>query len=442
MAGVRSIGSRLRQVAITSGWDLVHRRKASIGFAFVDQGITSLANFAQLAIAARVLPIEELGNYSIVWAFSLLVTSVATSLTVDPLPAITSIRRPSMRVPILGAAAQLGFLLGCALALLILICGLIVLAWSPKFGVLLLCLAVATPVQQMQYASRRFCYLLRRQGVAAASAAAYAIALVGGVVGLWATALCTAPALLLLSGAASMAASAVGIAMGSLPVSKVRRQLRKWLASQCWRTGKWLASSNVVLWMKGAVLLPITAAMFGPSAAGILRAVSTVLMPIYQFMWAVGYLLIPHIAEVGAKQPVNRLRAVALLTIASFGAIAATFSVVVLLLGKDLLTLIYHKPEIASAFRLLVPFAIGSIVDAIAAGMAIVLMAKGATRPMFWAPLAAAALFLPAALFLGPNISLDQMVWGLIVANVVPALILGRALFNVLRGPRLSPRTQ
>ena len=112
VTGVRTFGNRLRHAAITSAWAIAHRRKASVGFAFLDQGLSSFANFAQLAIAARVLPINELGNYSIVWAVSLLVTSVATALTVDPLPAITSIRRPSMRIPILAAATQLNLLVG------------------------------------------------------------------------------------------------------------------------------------------------------------------------------------------------------------------------------------------------------------------------------------------------------------------------------------------
>jgi O-antigen/teichoic acid export membrane protein len=425
--------SRWIRAAIRSAVDRAHYWKASIGFALLDQGITSFANFAQLTIAARVLPIDEFGKYTIVWALSLLVVSAPTALIVDPLPAITSIRRPSMRIPILAAAARLCLLVGCVLAALILICGLIAWAWSPTFGMLLLCLAVASPMQLMQYASRRFCYLLRRQGVAAASAVAYAVVLVGGVIGLWATALCTAWGLILLSGAASLAASAVGVAMGCLPVSKVRPSVRKWLMSQCWRTGKWLASSSIVLWMKGAVLLPITAAMFGTSAAGILRAQTTLLMPIYQFIWAIGFLLVPHMAEVGARQPANRLRAAALMMIATFGAIATVYSIVILVFASDLLTLIYNKPEITGASRFLWPFAIGSIVDAITTGMAFVLVANAVTRPMLWAPVVSVAVFLPGALYLGPTVGLDAMVWALIIANAVPVLILGSALVRILR---------
>lgn len=436
MIGVVTHGSRLRHAVITSAWKIAHHSKASIGFALLDQGMMSFANFAQLAIAARVLPIDEFGKYSIVWAMSLLFVSAATALIVDPLPAIISICRPSMRIKILAAAARLSLFVGCVMAALILISGMITQTWSPTFAMPLLCLAVASPLQQMQFASRRFCYLLRRQGVAAASAAAYSTVLVGGVVGLWATTLCSASGLILLSGAASLAASAVGVARGCLPVSSVRPPLQKWLMWQCWRSGKWLAGSSIALWMSGASILPITAAISGPSATGILRAQGTLFMPSYQFTWAIGSLLVPHMAEVGARQPANRrLRATALLTIATFGVIATAYSVVILVFGIDLLALIYNKPEITAASRLLWPLAISTIVDAITAAMAIVLIANAVTRLIFWARVASVAVFLVGAVCFGPTMGLDAIVWTLTTANAACAVIHVLALVRTLQRP-------
>jgi O-antigen/teichoic acid export membrane protein len=432
---VPSYGGRLRNAGVASVWKMADRWKASIGFALLDQGMTSFANFAQLAIAARVLPIDEFGIYSIVWVFSLLVVSAATALIVDPLPAITSIRRHSMRMPILGAAVRLSFLMGCALAALIVICGLITLAWSPRLGVLLFCIAVASPLQQMQNASRRFCYLLRKEGVAAASAAVYGIVLVGGTIALWATALCTTSGLILLSGAASLAASAVGFARGCVPVSKVRSALRKWLMTQCWRTGKWLAGSSIAVWMSSASILPITAAICGPSASGIVRAQGTLFMPIFQLAWAIGYLLIPQLADVGARQPAHRLRAAALLTIGSMGAIATAYSVVILLLGSDLLALIYNKPEITAAARLLWPLGIGVILDAVSAAMTIVLVAKAATRFSFRARVSSVAILFSGALVLGPIIGLDAILWSSTASSAVCTLMLAPALVRTLHRP-------
>lgn len=425
--------------AIRSAFDAAHHWKASVGFALLDQGMTSFASFTQTTIAARVLPIDEFGRYVIVWSLSLLVLGCTTALIIDPLAAITSARRPSMRRPILAAAARLSFLLGGVLAVLILISGLMVQAWSEMFGMMLLCLAVASPFQQMQMASRRFCYILRRQAVAAASAVAYATVLVGGVIGLWASDCCTAPSLILLSGAASLAACAVGSAWGCLPVSKVRPALRNWLMRQCWRTGRWLAGSSLTAWISNASILPITAAIAGPSGSGILRAVAILFMPINQINWAMGSLLVPHLAEVGTRRPADRLRTAALLTIATLGAIATAYSVVILVLGSNLLALIYNKLEITAASSLLWPFSISGVLDALAAAMAIVLVANATTRYIFWARVASGAVLLPCALYLGLTIGLDGLGWAWAIANAIFVLVLLPALVRILRRSSQAP---
>ena len=69
--------------------------------------------FSLFTIAARVTPIDEFGHYSIAWAFSMLIVFAGTALLIDPLPAITSIRRPWVRRPLLAAAVRLSVVMGC-----------------------------------------------------------------------------------------------------------------------------------------------------------------------------------------------------------------------------------------------------------------------------------------------------------------------------------------
>lgn len=436
-AGVAAHTSRWGGTAVASAWRMARRWKASLGFALLDQGMTSFANFVQFAIAARVLPIDDFGKYSIVWAFSMLVVPAATALIVEPLPAITSSRRPSLQIHLLAAATRLSILLGCVLAVLVTIGALVARAWFPAFSVLLLCLAVTSPLQQLQFASRRFCYLLRRESVAAASAAAYAAVLLGGVIGLRAADLCTVPGFILLAGAASLAATAVGIAKGCLPLFKVRPLLQKWLIKRCWHMGRWLAGSSIAVWMSGSIILPITAAIIGPAASGIFRAESILFQPIYQFWWAMAALLIPRVAEVAARQPANHLWTTALQIIATLGALATAYSTVLLVGGSDLLMLVYHKPEIAASSRLLWPLSICTIVDAVAAAAGIVLIANGVTRFIFWARVASAAVLLVGAFWLGPTIGLDAIAWAATAGSAVCASIHILALATALR-PRHS----
>lgn len=426
-------GSRASHAAVASALKAAKQWKASIGFALFDQGMTSVANFALFIVAARVMPIDEFGNYSIAWAFSMLVVFAGTAVLVDPLPAITSIRRPSIRRPLLAAAVRLSVVMGCALGALLAAGGLIAQAWSPTYAELLLCLAVASPLQLLQSTARRLCYLLRRESVAAASAAAYAAALIIGIGALWAAALFSASGLILLSGAASLAAAAVGVAAGCVPLSKVRAPLRKWLMKQSWHSGKWLAGSVVITSLSNFLILSITAVIFGPAASGVLRAVSVLFMPIYQAASAMGSLLIPRIAEVGASSSASRLRTVALQTVAGAAGLATVYSAVILVFGEDLLVLVYKKPEMAAASGWLWPFSICAVLNAVAAAMAIVLVAIAVTQLTFWARVASTAVLVFGAVCLGPTIGLDAIAWAITVGSAASAFIHGFALITAIR---------
>jgi len=426
-------GSRGSHAAVASALKTAKQWKASIGFALLDQGMTSCANFALFIIAARVTPIDEFGYYSVAWAFSMLAVFAGTALLVDPLPAITSIRRPSARRPLLAAAVRLSLVMGCALAALLATGGLIAQAWSPTYAGLLLCLAVTSPLQLLQSTSRRLCYLLRREGVAAAAAAAYAAALIIGIGVLWAADLFGASGLILLSGTASLIASAAGLAGGCVPLSKVRAPLQKWLMRQCWHSGKWLAGAVVVTSMSNFLILSITAVIFGPAASGILRAVSVLFMPIYQAAAAMRSLLIPRVAEVGASSSASRLRTVSVQTIAGLAALATVYSAVILVFGGDLFVLVYKKPEMVAASGWLWPFAICAVLDAVTTAMAIVLVAIAVTRFTFWARVASTAALVIGALYLGPTIGLDSIAWAIAVGSAASALIHGLALITAIR---------
>ena len=419
--------------AVASALKTAKQWKASIGFAFFDQGMTSFANFALFTIAARVTPIDEFGNYSIAWSFSMLVVFAGTALLVDPLPAITSMRRPSVRKLLIAAAARLSVVMGCALAVLLASGGLIAQAWTPTYGTLLLCLAVTSPLQLLQSTSRRLCYLFRREGVAAASAAAYAATLMIGIGVLWASALSSASGFLLLSGAASLAASTAALAGGCVPLSKVRAPLWKWLVKQCWHSGKWLAGSVVLSSMSLFLVLSITAVTFGPAASGILRAVSMLFMPVYQVASAMGSLLVPRVAEVGAGSSASRLRTVSLQIVGGMAALAMVYCAVILVFGRELLVLVYSKPEIAAASGWLWPFSICVVLDAVTSAAAIVLVAIAVTQFTFWARLASTAVLVIGASCLAPAIGLEAIAWAITVGSATSASIHGFALITAIR---------
>jgi O-antigen/teichoic acid export membrane protein len=185
--------------------------------------------------------------------------------------------------------------------------------------------------------------------------------------------------------------------------------------------------------MGGSIVLPITAAIVGPAASGIFRAQSILFMPVYQFWWAMAALLVPRVAEIGAKHPADRLRATALQIVAVLAALATAYSAVLLVWGSNLLMLAYRKTEIAAASRLLWPLSICTVVDAVTAAVAIVLVASGVTRLLFWARVASATVLLAGAFWLGPAFGLDAIAWAAAAGSAVCASIHVLALATTLR---------
>jgi Na+-driven multidrug efflux pump len=149
-------------------------------------------------------------------------------------------------------------------------------------------------------------------------------------------------------------------------------------------------------------------------------------------------LLVPHLAEVSAKRPLS-LRSAALLTIFSFGAIATLYSAAILVLGSDLLELLFHKPEVTAASRLLWPLAAYALLDAVNTAISIALVANAATRSIFWGRAASIAVLLPGALYLGTVNGLDGLAWASVIANAVCATILAPALAKLFRRSSQAP---
>jgi O-antigen/teichoic acid export membrane protein len=114
-------------------------------------------------------------------------------------------------------------------------------------------------------------------------------------------------------------------------------------------------------------------------------------------------------------------------------ALATVYSAVILVFGRDLLVLVYRKPEIAAASGWLWPFSICAVLDAVTAATALILVAIAVTRFTFWARVASTTVLIIGALSLAPTIGLDAITWAITVGSGVSAFIHGLALITALR---------
>ena len=406
-----------------SAWGLAGRWKGRLSFALLDHGSSSVANLVLTILATRWLPIESFGYYGVVWAISFLIEAIATSLINDPLPAIISQRRQSMRPQLYTAVLSVSLIFGGITSLILIAGAIAALLWSVELGVLLLCLAAANPFQRLQFVVRRLCYMRDRQDIAAVAGVVFAIVLLGGAVVLRAMGQFTAPVIVLLWGLASGATFLVGVASGISRPAAIRRAIVTWLVGRLWHSGRWLIGASLAFWVGNQGILPLVAIFAGPAASGILQALQVLFIPVARFNVAINYAVVPALADLAAGAGARRMRFAGLCGVIAFSLVAVSYSAVVLIAHEGILTLLYHKAEITSAAGLLWPLAAAAILESATQGLVLVLVASAHTRAIFMSRVASVPVFLLGALILGPPMGVEGIMWAVVASRGVIILM-------------------
>jgi O-antigen/teichoic acid export membrane protein len=409
----------------------VRRWKGRIFFAFADQGLFSASNFALTIIYAAWLPIDDFGRYVVVWTASLFIEAIQTALVIDALPAITArySRRNRQRIDSAATWVVVAFSLGSSLALFA--AAAILSEILPSYAWPVLVLALVNPLQRLYLFFRRLCYIRDRQSTAAAAALAYCLASFGGTLALASFHAFSVATVLLLSGFGSAAAIAVVIAMGVGRLRKSRPLNVAWLALQIWSSSRWLAPAAVVSWLITWGIFPIVAAISGPAAAGIIRALQNLLTPIVQFNAALNLAILPRVADKVADDGDAYARRFALRGTAVFATTALTYCALILATAHFTLPLIYKKPEIAASAFLLWPLSLAIVCEAARAASSMSLLATRRTRTVFFARLVALAAFAGASAVLGYFMGYVGIMWANAIGTAAgSAVVVGAALMR------------
>jgi O-antigen/teichoic acid export membrane protein len=396
---------------LSAAWATAQRWKGRIFFAFADQGLFSASNFVLTIVYATWLPIGDFGRYVVVWTASLFIEAIQTSLVIDALPAITARygRRNRQRIDSAALWVVVAFSLGSSL---ILIGAATVLAeLLPNYAWPILVLALVNPLQRLYLFFRRLCYIRDQQSAAATAALAYCLASFGGALALAYFHAFSVGAVIALSGLGSAAAIIVVMAMSVGKLSKSRPLDVAWLALQIWSSSRWLAPAAVVSWLITWGIFPIVAAISGPAAAGIIRALQNLLTPIVQFNAALNLVILPRVADKVADDGDAYARRFALRGTAVFATTALIYCALIMATAHFTLPLIYKKPEIAASAFLLWPLSLAIVCEAARAASSMSLLATRRTRTVFFARLVALAAFASASAVLGYFMGYVGIMW-------------------------------
>ena len=401
----------------------LRRWKGRLLFAFADQGLSSAANFALTILYAVSLPIEAFGRYVVVWTAALFIEAIQTALVIDALPAINSRygRRNQRQFDGATVWVMAGFCLGSSA--LLALAAVILSEAFPSYTVPLLVLALVNPAQRFYLFFRRLCYIRDRQAVAAAAAAAYAIASVCGALALIALQALSVSTAIAVSGLGAIAAITVCLLFGVGRAVRSRPSRALWLTAEIWRASRWLTPAAIMAWLITWGIFPLIAAIAGPAAAGIVRALQNLLTPVVQFNAALNLAFLPRVADNVADRGNGYARRFTRHGTAIFTGSALVYCAAIIAAAPVILPMIYRKPEIAASAALLWPLSLTIVCEAARGASSIALLATRRTRIVFFARIAALAAFAGAGAILGLMMNDVGILWANAIGTAVGAAV-------------------
>lgn len=408
---------------LSAAWSTVQRWKGRLFFAFADQGLFSATNFVLTIVYASFLPIDDFGRYVVVWTASLFIEAIQTSLVIDALPAIAARygRRNRQRIDSAAIWVVIGFSLGSSAMLAA--AAVLLAEIFPNYAWPILVLALVNPLQRLYLFFRRLCYIRDRQSVAAGAALAYCAVSFAGALSFAYFHAFSVGAVIALSGAASGAAIAIVMGLGIGRSARSRRPNVAWLAKQIWSSSRWLAPAAVMSWLITWGIFPIVAAVSGPAAAGIIRALQNLLTPIVQFNAALNLAILPRVADKVADNGDGYARRFAFRGTAIFATTALTYCVLIVATAHYTLPLIYKKHEIAASAFLLWPLSLAIVCEAARAASSMSLLATRRTRTVFFARLISLAAFAAASAVLGYTMGYVGIMWANAIGTAAGSIV-------------------
>jgi O-antigen/teichoic acid export membrane protein len=206
-------------------------------------------------------------------------------------------------------------------------------------------------------------------------------------------------------------------------LNKIRPVNVLWLAAQIWSSSRWLAPAAVVSWLIAWGIFPIIAAISGPAAAGVVRALQNLLTPIVQFNAALNLAILPRVADKIADHGKTYARKFTIRGTVIFTAITAAYCALLLATAHIILPAIYKKPEIAASAFLLWPLALAIVFEGARIASSMALLATRRTHAVFLARLVTLAVFASAGFLLGYFIGYVGIMWANVLATAAGTIV-------------------
>ena len=275
----------------------------SRGFlAVTDEFLVSLSHLILNLALARWLSSIDYGAFTIAYSTFLLLGIVHTALLTEPLMVFGSSKYAASFVPYVRSLIKGHFIGTGVLGVLLAFSGVLLVPSVPSVGVALIYLGVCAPFILLPWLLRRACYARFRPGAAATGGALYCASVLAGLFGLaYAGLLSTSAALLLMAGASLLASVYMLRAIASASAEEPPPAAASDMTADHWRYGRWALGSGVLTWLPASIYYYLLPYLAGVEAAGELKAIMNLLLPVLHGYTALSMILLPALSGVRSR---------------------------------------------------------------------------------------------------------------------------------------------
>jgi O-antigen/teichoic acid export membrane protein len=422
--------------------ELGRRWSGRLFFSGADQLIGSAANFVVGILLARWLGSAEYGRYAVALSLQLFMLCVYSELITEPMSVLAHSRYSETPHGYYRALLRL-HILACAAILVLTLGTMAVLAIGAQLDVppALWAAALAVPLTFLYWLLRRFCYVQGDALGASCGSMLYAVCLLG-LLALGRTHMSSARAYAFAGAASGVASAFLHFRLGSsrnkasasaTAPPDLRDVLRRHLES-----ARWTLPASVAQALGPLAISPTLAAVAGVSAAGTLRAVQNLTLPLLQAQAAITTLMLPWMARRHVEAGADGLRRTVVRVIALLSAGGLPYALVVGWLGTPLLQLLYAQHDYAQEVKLLYPLLLATLVGCVSGPAITAMRAVNLARGVMWMKVTAAAATWTLGIPLVYALGLIGAGAAQLVVAIAEALVSAWFLLPLLRARRQS----
>jgi O-antigen/teichoic acid export membrane protein len=354
------------------------------GFAVLDQGLFSGANFLANILLARWLSVEEYGVFTLAFSMLLLLAAFHTAILTEPMLVFGASRYAGRFNVYLGLLLYGHFAVVFVIALII---GAVALVFwqlsSLQLARSLTGLAIVSPFLLLTWLARRAFYVILKSQWAAAGSAVYLIITVAGIYALDRLDRLTSSSTLAVMGVAGLVASFM-LLLILKPKWKLNgsKQTVKEILADHWRYGRWAVGSSVLSSSYSTVNYIVITAYLSLGGVATLKAVYNLVAPAYRVFVTLTLLLVPWSAGRVRKNGSGFLTKDAMRISISMGATAALYFLLMVMAGPTIMDLLYAGKY--SEYAWLIPYiALMQLFASLGGGVHVVLRATGRSDLVF-----------------------------------------------------------